>query len=277
LDEMQAFKVYAKRELQDSSLIVGWSEETANLGIRVIDYLNKKLDTEELGEIEPMDFFPLGGVSVEDDIVQFPESKFYCSYEKNLVIFKSNAPRAEWHRFLNSVLAVAERYCHVKELYTIGGMVSLSAHTSPRALLAVSNSPEMKNLLGRYDLTTGMDYETQPGQRPTLSSFLIWVARNRNIPAASLWVPMPFYLVAAEDAAACRKVVDFFDKKLTLGMDLTDLDEAVARQNEKLDQIRFSFPEVDSYIRNLESNVALSQEDSEKLAKDIEEYLKRIE
>jgi hypothetical protein len=51
----------------------------------------------------------------------------------------------------------------------------------------------------------------------------------------------------------------------------------VARQNKKLAQIRFSFPEVDSIIRNLESNIALSQEDSEKLAKEIEEYLKRIE
>jgi len=277
LDEMQAFKVYGKRELQDSSLIVGWSEDAANLGTRVIDYLNKKLGTEEFGEIEPMDFFPLGGVSVEDDIVQFPESKFYCSYEKNLVIFKSNAPRAEWHKFLNSVLAVAERYCHVKELYTIGGMVSLSAHTSPRALLPVSNLPRMKTVFSQYDLVTGMDYETPPGQRPTLSSFLLWAARNRDIPAASLWVPMPFYLVAAEDAAACRKVVDFFNKRLSLGIDLTDLDDAVARQNEKLAEIRSSFPEVDSIIRNLESNIALSQEDSEKLAKDIEEYLKRIE
>jgi predicted ATP-grasp superfamily ATP-dependent carboligase len=277
LDEMQAFKVYGKSELQDSSLIVGWSEDAANLGTRVIDYLNKKLGTEEFGEIEPMDFFPLGGVAVENDIAQFPETKFYCSYEKNVVILKSNAPRAEWHKFLNAVLDVAEHYCHVKELYAIGGMVSLSAHTSPRELLPVSNLPIMKNALGKYDLAGGMDYETPPGQRPTLSSFLLWVAKNRGIPAASLWVLVPFYLIATEDAAACKKVVDFFDKKLNLGIDLRDLDEAVARQNEKLAQIRFSFPEVDGYIRNLESNVALSQEDSEKLAKEIEEYLRRID
>jgi len=277
LDEMQAFKVYGKKELQNSSFIVGWSEDAANLGTKVVDYLNKKLGTEELGEIEPMDFFPLGGVSVENDIAHFPESKFYCSYEKNVVILKSNAPRAEWHKFLNSVLDVAEHYCHVKELYTIGGMVSLSAHTTPRELLAVSNLPQMRNALGQYQLDRGMDYETPPGQRPTLSSFLLWVARNRGIPAASLWVPIPFYLVATEDVAACRKVVEFFDKRFSLGIDLKDLDDAMARQNEKLAQIRFSFPHVDSHIKNLESNIALSQEDTEKLAKDIEEYLKRID
>ena len=274
---MQAFKVYGKRELQDSSLIVGWGEDVANLGTRVIDYLNKKLGTEEFGEIEPMDFFPLGGVPVENDIAQFPESKFYSSHEKNLVIFKSNAPRAEWYKFLNSVLDVAEHYCHVKELYAIGGMVSLSAHTAPRELLPVSNLPTMKKTLGKYDLGGDMDYETPPGQRPTLSSFLLWVARNRGIPAVSLWLPMPFYLVATEDAAACRKVVDFFDKRLSLGIDLKDLDDAVARQNEKLAEIRFSFPDVDGRIKNLESNIGLSQEDSEKLASEIEEYLKRID
>jgi predicted ATP-grasp superfamily ATP-dependent carboligase len=274
---MQPFKIYGKSELQDSSLIVGWREDVANLGTMVVDYLNKKLGTEEFGEIEPENFFPLGGVAVENNIAQFPESKFYSSPEKNLVILKSNAPRVEWHKFLNSALDVAEHYCHVKELYAIGGMVSLSAHTAPREILPVTNLPTMTKALDQYNLAGGMEYETPPGQRPTLSSFLLWVAQNRSIPAASLWVPMPFYLLATEDAAACKKVVDFFDKKLNLGIDLRDLDEAVARQNEKLSQIRFSFPEVDSYIRNLESNVALTQEDSEKLAKEIEEYLRRID
>lgn len=273
---MQSFKIFGKKDLRTSSLIVGWKEDVANLGTKVIDYLNEKLRTEELGEIEPIDFFPLGGIAVENDIAQFPESRFYCSYEKNVVIFKSNAPRAEWHKFMNSVLDVAEHYCHIKELYTIGGMVTLNAHTSPRELLAVSNLPGMKNVLNQYHLDIGMDYETPPGQRPTLSSFLLWVAKNREIPAASLWVPIPFYLIAAEDVAACRNVVNYFNKSLALGIDTKDLDDAVARQNEKLAEIRFSFPEVDSYIKNLERNVALSQEDSEKLAKDIEEYLKRI-
>lgn len=273
---MQSFKIFGKKDLRTSSLIVGWKEDVANLGTKVIDYLNEKLRTEELGEIEPIDFFPLGGIAVENDIAQFPESRFYCSYEKNVVIFKSNAPRAEWHKFMNSVLDVAEHYCHIKELYTIGGMVTLNAHTSPRELLAVSNLPGMKNVLNQYHLDIGMDYETPPGQRPTLSSFLLWVAKNREIPAASLWVPIPFYLIAAEDVAACRNVVNYFNNSLALGIDTKDLDDAVARQNEKLAEIRFSFPEVDSYIKNLERNVALSQEDSEKLAKDIEEYLKRI-
>ena len=275
MSEKHAFEIYGEPEIESSSLVVGWSEDAGKLGTKVADYLNKKLGGEELGQIEPADFFPLGGVIVEDDVAQFPESKFYWCREKHLVILRSNQPGSEWHRFLNSVLDVAEDYCHAKELYTIGGMVSLAAHTSPRELLAVANSPEMREILSQYDLARGFDYETAPGQRPTLSSFLLWVAKRRKVAAASLWVPIPFYLVAAEDPRAWRKTVEFLDRRFGLGIDLGDLDEDVARQDEKIAELRSRSVEVDGYIRKLESNLGMTQEENEKLVKEVEEFLRR--
>lgn len=275
MSEKHPFKIYRRPELQSSSLVVGWRDDASKLGTKVTDYLNKKLGGREFGVIEPGDFFPLGGIAVEDDVAQFPESKFYCCQEKNLVIFKSDPPRSEWYKFLNLVLDVAERYCQVKELYTIGGMVSLSPHTAPRELLVVANSPEAKKALRQYDLAGDMDYETPPGQRPTLSSFLLWVAKGRNIVGASLWVPIPFYLVSTEDPQAWRKIATFFDERFGLGMDFSDLDKAVARQHEKIAEVRNRFPELDDYIRRLESNIYLTEEESEKLVSEIEEFLRK--
>ena len=63
--------------------------------------------------------------------------------KKDLVILESTPPSYEWY-FLNLILDVAENYCHVKELYVISGMVSLSAHTTPRQLRGTFNSPELK-------------------------------------------------------------------------------------------------------------------------------------
>jgi len=275
LSEKHPLKIYGKPKLESSSLVVGWGEDAGRLGTKVIDYLNKRLGGKEFGEIEPADFFPLGGVSVEDDVAQFPESKFYWCPEKKLAVFKSNRPASEWHKFLNLVLDVAEHYCHAKELYTIGGMVSVAAHTSPRELLAVANSPEMREILIQYDLARGFDYETPPGQRPTLNSFLLWVARRRNIAAASLWVPIPFYLVAAEDPRAWRKTVEFLDRRFVLGIDFRDIDEDVSRQDEKIAGLRSRSSEVDSYIQKLESNLGLTEEENEKLVKEVEAFLRR--
>lgn len=273
MSEEYPFRIYAKPEFQSSSLIVGWAEDAGKLGPKVVDYLNKKLEGQDFAEIEPVDFFSLGSVLVENDVTQFPESKFHHCQPYNLVILKSSPPRSEWYRFLNLIFDVVEQHCHVKELYTVGGMVSFDAHTAPRELFAIANSPEMKEVLSQYNLARDMDYQTPPGQRPTLSSFLLWVAKRRNIAGASLWVPIPFYLAAMEDPQAWKKTLEFLDKRFDLRVDFTDLNKEIERQNEKIAQARIRFPEIDSYIRRLESNLSLTEEESEGLVKEIEESL----
>jgi len=154
-------------------------------------------------------------------------------------------------------------------------MVSFGAHSAPREVFATASSPEMKEILRQYDLARDTDYETPLGQRPTLSSFLLWVAKRRNIAGANLWVPIPFYLLSTGDPPAWRRTVEFLDKRLGLGLDFRDLDEEVTRQNEQIAELRIRLPEVDSYIGKLESNLRLTQEENEKLVREIEEFLRK--
>ena len=266
--------IYKEPDLSRSSLVLGWSEDMGNLGRKATDYLNRKLRGQEFAEIEPEDFFSLGGVAIESDLAQFPESKFYACQEHELVVFQSGSPGAEWYKFLNSVLDVAEQHCRVKELYVLGAMVSFSAHTTPRELLAVVNSAEMKEVLSRYEVARDMDYQTQPGERPTLNSFLLWIAKGRNIPGVSLWVPIPFYLAAMEDAQAQKKVLNFLNERLDLKIDFSDLDQEIREQNEQLARARSRFPQIDDYINRLESNLMLSEEENGELIKKIEDFLR---
>lgn len=271
------FKLSGQPKLRSPSLVVGWSTDAGKLGSKVTDYLNKKLGSRDLGEIELTDFFPLGGVTIEDDLIQFPESKFYACPKNDLVIFKGDAPSYEWFKFINLILDAAGHYGRVKELYVIGGMVFLGAHTAPRELLAIFNSLELKQSLSQYNLGRNMDYQTPHGQRPTLNSFLSWAARRRNIPGVSLWVPIPFYLVAMEDPKAQKKLLEFLDQRFSLQIDFQDIDEEIRKQDEKIAQLRDSSPEIDEYISKLESNLRLSEKETEKLVKQIEELLERKE
>lgn len=274
MSETQPLGILPREKLPSSSLVVAWSEDAGKLGPKVVDYLNRKLGGQESAEIAPEDFFPLDGVSIEDDVAQFPASKFYWCRENNLVVFKSTPPRSEWYEFLNSVIDIAEGVCEVKELYTIGGMVSANAHTAPRLMFAVANSPEVKEVLGQYDVANDLDFETPPGQRPTLNSFLLWIAKRRNIPGANLWVPIPFYLVAVEDPCAWRKAAGFLDTRFGLGIDFEELDDKVAKQNQKIAKLRNQLPEIDGYINRLESSLSLTGDESEKLVEEVEELLR---
>lgn len=268
------FRLWQQPELQNPSLVVGWGADAGKLGARVTDYLNKKLGGQSFCEIEPVEFSPLAGVTIDDDLIQFPETKFYSCPRNDLVILSSDPPSNEWYKFLNLILDIAERYCQVKELYTIGGTVSLGAHTTPRELLGTFNSLELKKALSQYNLARNLDYETPPGQRPTVNSFLLWVAKRRNIPGVSLWVPIPFYLVAVDDPKAQKMMLEFFEQRFELRIDFSDLDAEISRQNERIAQVRTRLPEIDQYITRLESNLRLSDDENERLVKEIERFLR---
>ena len=108
-----------------------------------------------------------------------------------------------------------------------------------------------------------------------MNSYLLWVAKNREIPAANLWVPVPFYLMTGEDPAAQKKALEFLDKRMDLEVDYTTVDAGIKQQNEKLKRLRQSSEEIDGYIRKLESNQRLSEEERESLVKGIGEYLRK--
>jgi proteasome assembly chaperone (PAC2) family protein len=263
-------KLRWRPELKRSSLVVSWSVDVSRVGARVADYLINKLHGDSFCEIEPGEFFPMRGVVIEDDVVQFPDSKFYFLPEKDLVILKSAQPSFEWYRFLSLVLDVAEQYCRVKELYNIGSMVSFSAHTTPRYLLAICNSVDIKDALSVDNLKSDLYYETPADQRPTISAFLLWAAKMRNIPGANIMVPVPFYLATLEDLSAQKRVLDFLKQKFILGCDFSDLDEQILRQNTMIARVRNSVPEVDGAITKLESNLRLTEEEIKRLIREME-------
>jgi proteasome assembly chaperone (PAC2) family protein len=264
-------EMHYQPELDNASLIVGWQEDAGKLGSKVIEYLNRHIKANIFCEIEPVDFFPLGGVAIEDNIAQFPVSKFYAGDErKDLVIFESTHPLYERHRFLNSLLDAGEHYCKMKELYTVSGTVSPIAHTSPRRLLAVFNQPEFQRSLHRYCLEN-MTWEGPPA----INSFLLWLAQRRGILGVSLWPEVAFYLAATEDPKAAKVVLSFFNGRFDLGLDLIGLDLEIKDQSEKLARLRREDTQIDRYIGTLEIGLSLDEEEQLRLARTVTEFLKK--
>lgn len=273
MSENPRLKIHKPPNLQNPSLLVGWSQDIGKLGPKVIDYLNKKLGAEEFGELEPEAFSSFGGVQIEDNVIQFPESKFYSCPKNNLLIFESSPPRYEHYKFLNSVLDFAQHCDKVNELYTLGGIVSLMSHTAPRRILTVVNQPESKEMLARHGLETAMDYESPHGQMPSLSGFLLWLAKRRNITGVNLWTEVPFYLAAVEDLKAIKYTLGFLNKRFELNLDFGDLDLKIRQQNERIKQLREQNPEVNKYIEMLERGIMLSEDENEELAKEMTKFL----
>jgi proteasome assembly chaperone (PAC2) family protein len=264
------FKCIYTPSFKNPSLIVGWNKDAGKVAPTVIDFLNEKLGCRMFCEIELEDFFSFGGVSVEDDIVQFPESKFFYNEQKNVVVFKSDQPHVQHYKFLNTVLDVAEQICNVTELYTVSGFVSSLIHTSPRKIFSVFNLPEFMEKLEGY----GLENLTWEGP-PAISTYLLWIARRRGLPGLSIWPEIPFYLGAHEDPQSAKNTLFFFDSRFHLNLDLTEFDSAIREQDEKITLLRQENAEIDQYLKLLESGLTLDEEEQLKLAREIYSRLKK--
>ena len=265
------FEIYQSPQLPKPYLIVGWqNHDVGRLGSKTIHFLNEKLGSQKIAEIKPSGFFPLGGAVFKDNLIQVPESKFCACQKNDLLIFRSEEPKYEWYNFLNAVLDFAQHYCHIKELYTVSGTVSLTAHTAPRRILTVYNQPEFQKTLQGY----GLEDMTWEGP-PAISSYLLWLAKRRDIPGISLWPEIPFYLAAGEDPMATKLTLTFLDSRFSLGLDLDELDSDIGNQNEKIAQLREEDAEINEYINRLESGLSLNEEEQVRLAREVYELLEK--
>ncbi|MHC4084647.1 MAG: PAC2 family protein [Planctomycetota bacterium] len=262
------FKFSERPKFENPSLIVGWEADSGNLSPKVIEYLNKKIKGRSFCEIEPEGFFSLAGVAIENNIAQFPESKFYYSQRNDLVIFKSSEPQIEQYRFLNAIADFAQSYCKIKDLYTISGTISPIAHNNPRRISAVYNQEAIQEKHRGYGL-----YDLNWEGPPAINSYLLWVAKNRGVPGVSLWPQIPFYLAAGEDFQATKLILSFLDKKFNLGLDFGELDEEIKNQNTKIEMLREEDSEIDKYIGMLEGELSLSETEQMKLTMKVTEVL----
>jgi proteasome assembly chaperone (PAC2) family protein len=269
--EKGLFEVYQPPQPGKPALIVSWqNHDIGELGSSITDFLNEQLGAEKIAEIKPPGFFSFGGAAFKDDLLQFPESKFWACDKSDLLVFRSEEPKYECYKFLNAVLDFAEHYCHIKELYTVSGTVSLSAHTTPRRILAVYNQAEFQKALQGY----GLEDMTWEGP-PAISSYLLWVAGRRGIPGVSLWPEIPFYVASGEDPAAIKLTLSFLDSRFNLGLDLEEFDLDIGNQNEKIALLRADNAEINEYINQLETGLTLNEEEQVKLARAVYEVLQK--
>lgn len=262
------FKFSERPKFENPSLIVGWEADSGKLSAKVIEYLNERIKGRSFCEIEPEGFFSFAGAAIENNIAQFPECKFYHSQRNDLVIFKGSEPQIEQYGFLNAIVDFAQSYCKIKDLYTISGTISPIAHTSPRRISAVYNQEAIQEKHRGYGLQD-LNWEGPPA----INSYLLWVAKNRGIPGASLWPQIPFYLAAGEDFQAIKLTLSFLDKKFDMGLDFEELNEKIRDQNIKIDRLRDEDSDINKYIGMVESELSLSEAEQMELTMKVTEVL----
>jgi len=274
-----------------------------SIGLIAIDTLKSMLDAEELGEIEPWDFFYPKRVLIRNGELkelEFPASKFYFKRtERGDFLFfigeeqptdggKAYAEGKKAYQMANLVIDVAQKF-GCQRIYTSGAAVAPIHHTARPKVWAVPNTKDLINEIKKYDNTILMsDIEERGGQGNItgLNGLLLGVAKKRGIESICVMGEIPIYLQGLPIAypKASRSVLEVLAAALGIKIDLEQLNAFISQSEKEIELLYDRFPpEIKEHLEKLRQvNHArptepgpITEEDKKKILEDMDKFFKK--
>jgi hypothetical protein len=295
-------RLYREPELENPIMVASWPG-IGNIGIIAVDTLRNMLGAEELGEIEPWDFFYPRKVLIRNGELkdlEFPSSKFYFKRtgEKDLLFFigeeqpsdggRTYAEGKKAYQMANLVLDVAQRFA-CKRVYTSGAAVAPIHHTARPKVWAVPNTKGLISEVRTYENTILMsEIEGRGGQGNItgLNGLLLGVARRRGIDAICVMGEIPVYLQGfpLPYPRASKAVLEVLTAALGIEIDMDRIAGFIEQSDSQIEQLYEKFPpEIKEQLDKLKfvsyaqptEPAPITEEDKKRILDDIDKFFKK--
>jgi len=290
--------LHKKPRLENPDLIAGWPG-IGKVGSIAIDTLRKQIGAEELGEIEPWEFFYPRQLIIRADVLEdlrFPASKFYYTRQakKDLIFFigdeqpsdtgRTYAEGRKAYRLANMVLDVAERF-GCRRVYTSGAAVASTHHLLKPRVRAVTSEKDLIKEVRSYPNTILMgevEGRSERGNISGLNGLLVGLARKRGLESICLMGEVPDYLSGASFPypRASESVLEVFARLLGIDVNYDAINEMAFQIEHVIDSLYEKFPpEMKDRIERRKSIIqpkleAITDEDEKWIKEHIDELLK---
>ncbi len=260
-------KIYKEPTLKNPVLLCGWPG-IGNIGITAIETLKRTIKAEELGEIEPWDFFYPHKVVIENGLLKdlaFPKNKFYFKKREgsDLIFFIADEQPAQAkggyasgkkaYEIANLVLDIGLRF-GCQRVYTSGAAVAQIHHTAKPRVWAVPNSVELIDELRNYKNTVFMS-EIEGGRGhgmiSGLNGLMLGIAQKRGLKAVCLMGEIPYYLqsIPLPYPKASHSVLEVLTRILNITMDFTQFNQYVEKIDKSIEEI------INTFLQSLPENI----------------------
>lgn len=245
-DKSQLLKVYSRPQLREPILIAG-APSTANVTLRVANYLREKLGAELFAEIEPGDFFtPPYAFTFQNGLVELaelefaevaPQNRFYywqSGKEHDLVLFMGNAQPlvGKVPELAGYILDVARSF-NVTRLLTAGAFITDIHHLDEPVVYGTATNTELRAYLDSY----GIPPSPSMNIAHNLIAWLLGTAKKKDFDAIGLVSEIPFYNAEGTNIRACRAQLRVLCQMLELEqVDLSDLNNLIAEEEARMEQ-----------------------------------------
>jgi len=294
-----AIRLHKKPKLEKPTMIVGWPG-IGNIGILAVDTMRQEVGAEEMGEIEPWDFFYPSKVRIINGVLAemvFPSNKFYYKKlgDKDLLFFVGEeqpsgrgrlyAEGDKAYEMANMVLDVGERF-GCRRVYTSGAAVALTHHLVKPRVWAVATAKELVTEARSYVNTILMSHVEGRGNQGNitgLNGLLIGVAKKRGIEGICLMGEIPDYLsrVPFPYPKASQAVLEVLGSIVGISIDPGTLDDVAHQMESVIENVYQQFPsEIRERIEQRKEIIqarpgTITEDDENWIKEHIDEFFKR--
>lgn len=252
--------LHKEPELHNPDILIGWPG-IGNIGLIAVDTVRQAVQAEELGEIEPYDFFYPNKVILRGSVLtdmEFPTSKFYFKRlaNRDLLFFIGEeqpatrdtmyAEGARAYEMANLVLDTALRF-NTRRIYTYGAAVAVAHHSAKPKVWGVANQKELLKEIHTYPNTIMMSEAEGRGNEGSitgLNGLLIGAAKRRGIPGVCLMGEIPDYLsrVPVPYPKASQSLVEVVSSIFGLNLKPGLLTDMVGQMESVVENVYAQFP-----------------------------------
>jgi len=264
-------KLYREPRLRNPTLVAGWPG-MGEVAMVAVNYLARKLEAEDFGEIEPFDFYEPMPAVVEKGVIQppkFPTSKFFFwrnpRSNEDMIIFIGEAqPSRRGYELAGQVLDVAERF-GVSKIYTFAAAPAAIHHRAKPKVLAVASDSRLFERLGGYPVTL-----MGSGHISGMNGMLLGVAAERKIDGVCLLGELPYYTMGIPNPKSSQAVLELLCQLLNIEIDMVDMEAWGKQIEEQVEKVIRSSEQMQRYISSFESSEGPTPEEFRGMAEAIE-------
>ena len=230
----------------------GWND-AGEAATSALGHMIDGFGAEEFARVDPEEFYDFTAVRPtirlsegRTRIIEWPENALYAAEvpgaEGDLVLMRGVEPSLRWRAFTESIVGVA-REVGARMVITLGALLADVPHSRPVAITGLASDEALIERLGFSRAT----YEGPTG----IVGVLHDACARAEMPSASLWASVPYYVGSAPNPKAALALIRRFEGLAGVAVDAGELEEAAEEYERQVTAAVVGDPEVKAFVERL--------------------------
>jgi proteasome assembly chaperone (PAC2) family protein len=231
----------------------GWND-AADAASTALTFVASTLGGRRFATIDPEEFYDFQAtrphvkmVGGETREIVWPEVELFEARvpraPRDLILLVGSEPSMRWRTFTSAIVELAEAL-GTQLVVTLGALLADVPHTRPVSVTGLASDPV---LIARLGLSRS-SYEGPTG----IVGILHAACQREGLPSASLWAAVPHYVAASPNPKASLALVRKLEGLVGVAVDASELEEAAAEYERRVNVAVQSDPEIQAFVERLE-------------------------